>query len=49
MIPVEMPSMDSSMSEQNTILAQQLDRLDAMISAMKNQNAISQKLLQKTN
>jgi hypothetical protein len=49
MIPVEMPGMDSSLSEQNDILAQQLDRMDAMITFMKNQNAISQKLLQKTN
>jgi hypothetical protein len=49
MIPVEMPGIDISMSEQNDILEQQLDRLDEMIQFMKKQNNTSEKILQRSN
>lgn len=47
-IPVEMQGMMSSFNDQNGLMAQQITRLDELISVMRNQVSISQKILNYT-
>lgn len=45
-IPVEMPDTNSAITEQTHILAQQLARFDELISVLRNQVSVSNKILQ---
>lgn len=44
-IPVEMPSLSDGMREQVSMMREQIGRLDELISTMRTQNAISNKML----
>ena len=44
-IPVEMPSLSDGMREQVSMMQEQIGRLDQLISAMRSQNDISNKIL----
>lgn len=48
-IPVNMPQFTDSMTEQMDILTSQLGKLDELISAIRDGNSISNKILQATN
>jgi hypothetical protein len=48
-IPVEMPALTDSMSEQSGILTAQLMKLDELISAMRDNTNVTTKILQATN
>lgn len=47
-IPVEMPSMTADLAAQTSLMGQQLAKLDDLISVMRNQVSISQKILNYT-
>jgi hypothetical protein len=48
-IPVQMPELASSMGEQWGVMGAQLAALESIVSAMRDQNSISAKILQATN
>jgi hypothetical protein len=48
-IPVQMPELASSMGEQLGVMSAQLAALESIVSAMRDQNSISAKILQATN
>ena len=47
-IPVQMPDTNSAISEQTNILAQQLHRFDELISVLRSQVSVSNKILQQS-
>jgi hypothetical protein len=48
-IPIEMPQMNENLNKQVDIMMAQMMRLDEMVNVMKEQNAISKRILQVTN
>jgi hypothetical protein len=48
-IPVEMPGFTATLSDQNSIMAQQLGKLDELVRVMQSQVHVSNKILQRTN
>jgi hypothetical protein len=47
-IPVEMPNIMNVLSEETTLIAQQLSKMDDIMRVMQNQISVSSKILQRT-